>query len=130
MRIRGILVNTLLFLLKMLAVIVIVAAVLKFGGYAYEFGHSIYDNSSVSDPPGKDVAVVIPEGCPTSQAAKLLESKGLIKDAYVFMVQERLSRYHGQMKPGNYVLNTSWNGQEMIAILSGHEEDIQDGEKE
>ncbi|MDO5539186.1 MAG: solute-binding protein [Eubacteriales bacterium] len=130
MHIRRILLNMLMFLLKMLMVLAIAAGIAKFGGYAYDFGHSIYDNSSVSDPPGKDVTVVIPDGCSVSRAAELLAAKGLIKDAWVFIVQEKLSKYRGQIQSGNFVLNTSQNGQEMLAILSGHEEDIQDGEEE
>lgn len=130
MQVRRILLNILMFLLKMLAVAVIAVGIAKFGGAAYEFGHSLYDNSSVSDPPGKDITVVIPEGCTVRKAAELLEAKGLIKDAYVFVVQERLSKYHGELKSGNFVLNNSQNAQEMLAILSGHKEEMADGAEE
>lgn len=130
MHIRRILLNILMFLLKMLVIFAIAAGIARFGGFAYDFGHSIYDNASVSDPPGKDVTVAIPDGCTVSQVAELLEAKGLIKDARVFIVQEKLSKYRGQIQSGNFVLNTSQSGQEMLAILSGHREDIRDGAEE
>lgn len=131
MTVRKLLMNSLLLLLKALAVVVIVIGIYRFGGYAYEFGHSLYDNEAMSDPPGKDVAIVVPEGAGVKNVALLLESKGLIKDSLVFCVQERLSKYHGQMKAGNYVLNTSQYAEQMLAILSGNEEDIRtQGEEE
>ncbi|MGI6019272.1 MAG: endolytic transglycosylase MltG [Marvinbryantia sp.] len=131
MTIRKLLINSLLLLCKALAVIVIVIGIYRFGGYAYEFGHSLYDNEAMSDPPGKDVAIVVPEGASVKNVALLLESKGLIKDNLVFCVQERLSKYHGQMQAGNYVLNTSQYAEQMLAILSGNEEDIRtQGEEE
>lgn len=131
MTIRKLLINSLLLLCKALAVIVIVIGIYRFGGYAYEFGHSLYDNEVMSDPPGKDVAIVVPEGASVKNVALLLESKGLIKDNLVFCVQERLSKYHGQMQAGNYVLNTSQYAEQMLAILSGNEEDIRtQGEEE
>lgn len=128
---RKIVIHLLLFILKALVVVLLVIGIYRFSGYAYEFGHSLYDNESVSDPPGKDVAIVVPEGATVKNIAGLLENKGLIKDSLVFRVQERLSKYHGQMQAGSYVLNTSQNAEQMIAVLSGHEEDISEqGEEE
>lgn len=124
MQTRRMVFRIVMFLLKLVLAVVIMAAIYRFGEYAYYFGHSLYDNAAMSDPPGKDVVVVLPEGSTVRQAAELLEARGLIKDPYVFLVQERLSRYHGQMQAGNYVLNTSQNAQEMLAILSGHKEDV------
>ncbi|MDO4344726.1 MAG: endolytic transglycosylase MltG [Eubacteriales bacterium] len=128
MQAKKILTRLLLMLLKVLLAVIIVTGIYHFGEYAYHFGHSLYDNRAVSDPPGRDVAVVIPEGCTVSQIAKLLEAKGLIEDEKVFRVQERTSQYHGQLKAGNYVLNTSQSAEEMLAILSGHGEDVADGD--
>lgn len=131
MTVRKILVSSALLFLKALLVIGIVIGIYRFGGYAYEFGHSLYDNEAMSDPPGKDVAIVIPEGASVENIARLLESRGLIKDQLVFRAQERLSKYHGQLQAGNYVLNTSQYAEQMLAVLSGNEEDIRtEGEKE
>lgn len=124
MQARRILLRILLLVIKILLAVVIAVGVYRVGEFAYGFGHSLYDNESVSDPPGKDVAIVLPEGSTVGKVAALLEAKGLIKDELVFRVQERLSHYHGQIQAGNYVLNTSMNAEEILAILSGHAEDV------
>ncbi len=130
MRTKKILASILLGLLKLALAAVIAVGVYRIGEYAYHFGHSVYADTAVSDPPGMDVAVVIPEGSSVAQVAALLEAKGLIQDDKVFIVQERLSKYHGQMKAGNYVLNTSERASQMLALLSGQEPALPEKEEE
>ena len=112
-----------LLLLKVLLIALITLGLYQFGTYAFDFGRQIYSEEGMTAAPGKDVAVVVSEGESVKEVAQMLERFGLIRNAYVFMVQERLSRYHGQIQPGNYVLNTSQSGNTMIAILSGHTEE-------
>ncbi len=57
----------------------------------------------------------------------MLKENGLIKDVSVFVVQEKLSEYSGEIKPGVYVLNTSMTAEEMIAVMSGN---MVEGKKE
>ena len=49
---------------------------------------------------------------------KILKKKGLIKDAKIFVVQEKLSSYKGKLQAGTYILNTSMTPDEMMAILA------------
>ncbi len=112
-----------LLLMKVLLIVLITLGLYQFGTYAFDFGRQIYSEEGMTAAPGKDVAVVVSEGESVKEIAQMLERFGLIRNAYVFMVQERLSRYHGQIQPGNYVLNTSQSGNTMIAILSGHTEE-------
>ena len=112
-----------LLLMKVLLIVLITFGLYHFGTYAFDFGRQIYSEEGMTAAPGKDVAVVVSEGESVKEVAQMLERFGLIRNAYVFMVQERLSRYHGQIQPGNYVLNTSQSGNTMIAILSGHTEE-------
>ena len=106
-------------LLKVMLVVLISFGLYHFGAYAFDFGRQIYSEEGMTAAPGKDVAVVISEGESTKEIAQMLKQFGLIRNPLVFLVQERLSRYHGQIQPGNYVLNTSQSGNEMIAILCG-----------
>ena len=54
----------------------------------------------------------------------MLEEKGLIKDADLFIVQERLSSYHDKIQPGIYDLSTGMTASEMLQIMSmGNEEE-------
>ena len=115
-----------LMLLRVLLVCVIDAGLYRLGAYSYNFGRQIYSEQGVEMEPGRDIAVVVFEGESVRDVGKMLESFGLIRDEKVFYVQERLSKYSGQMKAGNYVLNTSMSGSEMIEILSGNKKENQD----
>ena len=50
--------------------------------------------------------------------AEMLKDKGLIRDADLFVVQELLSEYHGEIKPGLYDLSTVMSVAEMLAVMS------------
>ena len=67
---------------------------------------------------GEDVTVVIKDGASVYQIGKILKSKGLIKDAKVFVVQESLSNYKDKLQSGTYILNTSMTTDEMLAVLA------------
>lgn len=103
-----------------LAVIIIIyAGAMK----CYDFGYKIFTDTPMSLEPGRDVTVIVNEGSSTRQVGALLEENRLISDASVFVVQEKLSEYAGEMKPGVYVLNTSMTAEKMIAIMSGNLEE-------
>lgn len=103
-----------------LAVIIIIyAGAMK----CYDFGYKIFTDTPMSLEPGRDVTVIVNEGSSTRQVGALLEENRLIPDASVFVVQEKLSEYAGEMKPGVYVLNTSMTAEKMIAIMSGNLEE-------
>ena len=115
-----------LFILKAVLVLFIIFGLYQFGQYAFDFGHQLYSGQGLCAPPGKDVEVVVQDGATVSQIADMLERQGLIKDALVFRVQEKLSKYAGQIQAGSYVLNSSMSGEELLAVLSGNEEDLED----
>ena len=117
-----------LFVLRMLLIVLISIGLYHFGTFAFTFGRQIYSEEGITAAPGKDVAVVIYEGESIKEIAQMLEKFGLIRSAEVFVVQERLSKYHGEIQAGNYILNTSQSGNEMIAVMSGHADDTDNRE--
>lgn len=125
MQSRKVFFRILMFVLRIAMAAVISIAIYMLGEMAYEFGHSIYDGQAMSMPPGQDIVIVVPEGSSAADVAEILEEKGLIKDRRVFRVQERLSKYHGQIQAGDYVLNTSWNAEALLAVLTGHPDDLE-----
>ncbi len=125
MQSRKVLFRILMFVLRIAMAAVIGIVIYMLGEAAYEFGHSVYDGQAMSPAPGRDVVIVIPEGSSAADVAEILEEKGLIKDRRVFRVQERLSKYHGQIQAGDYVLNTSWNAEALLAVLTGHPDDLE-----
>ncbi len=128
MQARKVLIRILLFFLKLLLVLLVAAGIYRLGEAAYRFGDSIYDDRGAELPPGRDVVIVLPEGVSANRTAELLEEKGLVKNRWVFLVQERLSKYHGQLLPGDYVLNTSWNAEQILAVLSGQAQETTEEE--
>jgi UPF0755 protein len=99
---------------------VLIAVVLIFlGRTAYSYGYAVFNEQSVESSPGTDVEVTIPDGASARQIGKILKKNGLIKDIGVFVLQERLSAYHGKLQGGTYTLNTSETADEMLAILAG-----------
>lgn len=109
-------------LLKILVLILVIAALVSMGKRAYSFGYRVFAEETVSDPPGKKVAVTIEDGISASELGELLEKKGLIKDARIFWVQMKLSKYKDKLKAGNYILNTSQTSEEMLKSMTGEEE--------
>lgn len=88
--------------------------------YCYDFGYRIFTDMPMSIEPGRDVTVIVNEGYSTKQIGDILEENGLINDALLFVVQEKLSEYAGEIKPGVYVLNTSMTTEKMITVMSGN----------
>lgn len=95
----------------------IIAAVFKLAISAYDFGYQIFADVPMSEGSGRTVSVVVSEGQSSRELAKMLEQKGLIKDANVFYIQEQLSDYKDMIKPGTYELSTAMNSEQMLAIL-------------
>ena len=97
----------------------VVCAVFYIRKSAYDFGYAIFNQVPVDDEDhGEDITVVIKEGSSVCQIGKSLKSKGLLEDAKVFVVQEKLSNYKDKLQAGTYILNTSMTADEMMAILA------------
>lgn len=92
------------------------------GKVTYQFGYDVFNQQAMSPGDGQEVTVVIPEGSSSYDIGKILESKGLIQDAKVFWVQEKLSNYKGQLQSGTYLLSTAYTPTRIMGILAGDEE--------
>ncbi|MBO5145436.1 MAG: endolytic transglycosylase MltG [Lachnospiraceae bacterium] len=104
-------------IIKIALAAVIIAVVFKLAVYAYDFGYQVFADTPISEGEGRTVSVVVSEGQSIREVARLLEQKGLVKDANVFYVQEQLSDYKDMLKPGTYELSTAMNSEEMLQIL-------------
>ena len=93
------------------------------GKSAYQFGYNIFNQQAMSPGAGQEVTVVIEDGSSLYKIGKTLESKGLVEDAKIFYVQERLSNYHRKLKAGTYLLSTAYTPNRIMSILSGEDEE-------
>ena len=102
--------------------VVVIAAVIVFvfrgATKSYDFGYRVFADEPVSVSGGRTITVGIAEGASVKEIAQMLEEKGLIEDAKLFVVQELLSAYHGEILPGIYDLSTDMTAEQMLAIMS------------
>lgn len=113
-------------IIKIAVAAAVIAVVFRLAVYAYDFGYKVFADKPLSEGEGRTVSVVVSEGQSSRELAKLLEQKGLIEDANVFYVQEKLSDYKDKLKPGVYELSTAMNSQQMLEVLC----DTEDGQGE
>ncbi len=112
---------------RIIVYIAIFVLIVWLGKSVYSFGYDIFNQQPMSPGEGKEVTVVIKEGSSVYQIGKALEKKGLIEDAKIFYVQEKLSVYKGKLKPGTYILSTAYDADRIMAILAGAQEDAAEG---
>ncbi|MBR2037463.1 MAG: endolytic transglycosylase MltG [Lachnospiraceae bacterium] len=104
---------------KLLLAVVIVMIVYVGALTAYDFGYRIFAEKPVTQAPGQEVVVTIEEGMGTGAVAEMLEAQGVIRDALVFKIQNKLSHYSSGFRAGTYTLNTSMENDDIMAVLSG-----------
>ena len=92
--------------------------VYRFALQAYDFGYRIFAEEPVSPEPGLTMSVAIVEGKSPLEVGQILEEKGLIRNAYLFYLQEMFSSYHKELQPGVYELNTAMTPEEMMAVMA------------
>lgn len=107
---------------KIALYVCVVVLIIWLGRLSYQFGHDIFDQQPMSPREGQEITVVVKEDDSVYDIAKTLESKGLVEDAKVFWIQEKLSNYKGQMKPGTYLLSTAYEPFRLLAIMAGDAE--------
>lgn len=107
---------------------VIITAVFKLAVGAYDFGYQVFADIPVSEEgQGWTVSISVTEGQDSKAVADLLEQRGLITDARVFYIQERLSKeYKDKIRPGTYELSTEMSTEEMLRILCRADEETEE----
>lgn len=115
--------NILHMCVSVLILVLVVFAVLKLSGRAYDLGYRVYTEKPVEAQPGHDKVVEISEDMSAMEIGTLLEEKGLVRDATLFFIQMELSAYKDKIKPGLYTLNTSQSVREMLQTIAPEPEE-------
>ena len=89
------------------------------GRQSYSFGYRVFNQQAVSPGEGTVVTVSIPTGAGDYEVAKILETRGLVDDALVFLVQEYLAGYWGSLGSGRFDLSTAYTPQYIMSVLAG-----------
>ena len=122
MNIKGLILTVLETIVKVVILAFAIMYILKGISAAYEFGYKVFADEPMSANNGRTITVGIAESATVDDVGKMLEDKGLIKDAKLFKIQEYLSSYHDQIKPGIYDLSTSMNTTEILEVISSGED--------
>lgn len=104
--------------IKVAAAIFIIMFVYDAAVKAYDYGYRVFTEEPMTVGEGRTISIYIEEDDSIKDIGDDLQSKGLIRDANLFIVQELLSEHHGKIQPGIYDLNTSMKSEEMLAIMS------------
>ena len=125
--VKKILLSVLNFIFRVSVAAAVVVLVYRLAMYSYHFGYMVFADASMEPSPGRDIIVTIDSTENIMDVGRILKSRGLISDEKIFMVQERLSDFHGKLVPGTYTLNTSMKSGEMLQIMG--EAYVEEGEE-
>ena len=105
-------------IIKVVVLAAVVVFIVRGASKAYDFGYRVFADEPISVSGGRTITVGISENMSVKDIALMLEEKGLIEDADLFVVQELLSAYHGELRPGIYDLSTDMTATQMMEIMS------------
>ena len=105
--IKKIILGILNFAFRFSVLALVVVCVYRLAMYSYHFGYMVFSDTPKEPEPGRDIVVTIENTDNILELGRFLRARGVIGDEKIFLVQERLSDYHGKLVPGNYTLNTS-----------------------
>lgn len=103
--------------IKVVVTAVFLMFVYRYAVEAYDYGYRIFGEEPMDAEPGRDVTVTIGEHDSTQDVAEMLMQRGLIRDAKLFVIQEKLSGLEEGIQPGTYDLNTAMKVEEMLEIF-------------
>ncbi len=119
MKIREVVFAVLGTITKVVVTVLVVYYVYQGALLAYDYGYRIFaEPAMTTEDAGWDVKVTVAMGSSVKEVGELLQGKGLIRDANLFYLQNLLSEYKDEIKPGTYILNTSMTAKEMMEIMA------------
>lgn len=92
---------------KIVVIILVIMVVYRLGSMAYSYGERIFGEPPMESAPGTDIVITVGSEDSVRDIADNLKAAGLIRDAGLFVLQERLAGYKEGVKAGTYTLNTS-----------------------
>ncbi|MCI8597711.1 MAG: endolytic transglycosylase MltG [Lachnospiraceae bacterium] len=111
---------------KIVVIAVVIMGIYRLGGMAFDYGHSVFQEKAMDPEPGRTITVTVEDKFSTTDIAKMLQEKGLVEDWKLFVIQVQLSKYAKTLKPGTYTLTTAMKPREMMAVMSGEEQETEE----
>ena len=76
---------------KIVVIILVIMVVYRLGSMAYSYGERIFGEPPMESAPGTDIVITVGSEDSVRDIAENLKSAGLIRDAGLFVLQERLA---------------------------------------
>ena len=133
MKITEIIGGTVELIIKIAAFVFIVMFVFRSASTAYDYGFRVFAEEPVSEGEGRTISIYVEENVSVKEIGQMLQEKGLIRDANLFVIQELLSENHGKIQSGIYDLSTAMTAEEMLNVMSAdapEEEDAASGDEQ
>lgn len=132
MSIKEVIGSTLELIIKVVALIFAATYIIKASMVSYDYGYRIFTEKPVSLGEGRTISVSVKDPVSAMEVGEMLEERGLIRDARLFVMQELLSENHGKIQPGIYDLSTAMTAEEMMDVMAtdAPEEGKEDAEGE
>ena len=85
---------------------------------AYDYGYRIFTEPAVSAGEGRKITGSVTEDMSPADIGELFETKGLVRDGRLFMLQDYLSEFRKEVGPGTFELSTSMTAEEMMEAMA------------
>lgn len=103
---------------RVVAAVAVVYLIYRGAGICYDYGYRIFTEPAMTVGEGRTVSVSITEDMSALEIGELLESRGLVRDARLFVLQYYLSEYIKDVKPGTFELSTAMTVEDMMAVMA------------
>lgn len=98
--------------------VAVVYLIYRGAAISYDYGYRIFTEPPMSSGEGRVVTVTVSPKMSAAEIGKLFESRGLVRDARLFVLQYYLSEYAKDVQPGTFELNTSMTVEDMMGVMA------------
>ena len=106
--------------IKIIVYTILILLIVRAGGQAYTFTYRLFGSVRM-DTIGMNVTIQINENESDMNVASKLELNKVIPDKYSFCFKMKLAK--AELQPGEFVVNTSMDYDEIIAVLTEDREE-------
>lgn len=104
---------------RVVAVVAVIYLICRGAEICYDYGYRIFTEPAMStEENGRPVTVTVGSDMSAMDIGRLFESRGLVRDAKLFVLQYYLSEYREDVKPGVFELNTSMTAEDMMKAMA------------
>lgn len=96
--------------------VLLIIALVVFASRGFIFGQQVFSSKGMDNEPGRDVTVTINKSDSLMDVANKLVDEGVVEDKWVYYVQSLI--YEGKYIEGEYIINTSKCGEDIVEQLS------------